>query len=66
MFSLLLLSRHLRTFTHQSTAIYERIYELTFFNTCLPNDFFSAQTSVWSKQLLEQDIDLNLNYNRYT
>ena len=57
MFSLLPLSRHLRTFTHQSTAIYEWIYELTFFNTCLPSEFISVQTSVWSKQLPEQHID---------
>ena len=41
--------------------IYEWIYELTFFVTSLPYEYLSVQTSVWSKQLLEQDLGLNHN-----
>ena len=58
-YSLILLSRIFRTFNLPNTAIYERIYELTFFVTSLPYEYLSVQTSVWFKQLLKQDLDLD-------
>ena len=57
--SLILLSRIFRIFNLPNTAIYEWIYELTFFVTSLQYEYLSDQTSVWSKQLLEQDLDLD-------